>query len=474
MNKPELSKAGNNQQNVYELGIIVKIIQSIISTLDYEKILQIISDGMSELLGIESAAIYLLDNPEELLLSATTPPLGTDMPLYLRKAFLKDHPHIEEAVSERKPVFLPNTQTAKLSDAERKITEMRNLRSLLYLPFVQENTVLGILILGTCKESRKFSPKEIEFGQTLANQLSIAIQNSRFHTDLTNYKNNLEKIVAERTSELEAANEELKTINDELNERNNLVIKQKKEIEISLEALKAMQVKLIQSEKMASLGVLTAGIAHEINNPLNFMMGAYQGLNEFFKTNAPEHQQYVSVLLDGLKSGIERASAIVIGLNQFSRDNKTYNENCHINAIIDNCLVMLHHQFKNKIHIDKNYDKNNFTIKGNVGKLHQLFTNILLNSVQAIENHGNIQISTLRNADMVNITISDNGCGIEAANLPKVMDPFFTTKEPTKGTGLGLAIAYNIIKDHKGQIDINSIINKGTTVSINLPIFNKI
>jgi C4-dicarboxylate-specific signal transduction histidine kinase len=438
----------NSSQSIRELRIIIKIGQNLISTLDYNKVLQIISDGMSELLEIETAAIYTIEEKQELLLGATTPPLDPQMPYNFRKAIVADHPNIQKVIFTRKPLFIADTKTAQLSPSEKTVVEVRNLRSLLFLPFIQEDKILGVLILGTCNKSRTYTDHEIELGQMVANQLSIAIHNSRLLVDLENYKNNLEKLVAERTQEIEATNEELKT---------------------TLNNLKSLQVKLIQSEKMASLGVLTAGIAHEINNPLNFIMGAYQGLENFFNDTAPEHKDRVSVLLKSLETGVERASGIVQGLNQFSRNSETIQEDCYIHSIIDNCLLMLLNQFKDKIRIEKFYADDSIVVKGNVGRIHQVFTNVLTNSIQSIENKGLISITTLNNKDVVLISISDTGCGIKQEYLKKITDPFFTTKKPNEGTGLGLSIAYNIIQDHNGQLEFKSEIDKGTTVTITLP-----
>jgi len=459
----------NYSQSIRELSIIIKISQSINSTLDYEKVLQIISDGMSELLEIESAAIYLVEKEEELKLGATTPPLDPHVPDNLRKIILSDHPHIKKVISSCKALLLPDTKTSQLTEAEKKVVEMRQLRSLLYFPFIQEDFVLGVLILGTCNKSRTFTEHEMDLGQTVANQLSIAIQNTRLHADLKNHKDNLEKIVAERTQALKTAIEQLQTMNEELHVKNEIVLRQKEEIETNLNHLKTLQVKLIQSEKMAFLGVLTAGVAHEINNPLNFIMGAYQGLENFFNNTVPEHKENVSVLLNGLKTGVERASGIIQGLNQFSRDSDTYNEDCFLHSIIDNCLLMLHNKYEDKISIEKFYSKDNLIVKGNVGRLHQVFTNVIANSIQSIENKGMISIRTQKNKNKVLISISDTGCGIKKEHLEKITDPFFTTKGPNKGTGLGLAITYKIIQDHHGQLVFKSEIDKGTIVNITLP-----
>ncbi|MGE0078856.1 MAG: PocR ligand-binding domain-containing protein [Bacteroidales bacterium] len=300
-----------------------------------------------------------------------------------------------------------------------------------------------------------------------ANQLSEkAYQNYQ----LKIHKEHLELLVREKTQDLESVNEELKTINDELSTKNQIINSQNIELKSTLKHLKETQAQLLYADKMASLGILTAGVAHEINNPLNYIMGAYFGLENFFDNETPERKEEVAILLASLKEGVERAAAIVRGLNQFSRDSKNYDEQCHIHSIIDNCLAMLYNQYKHKIDIEKFYEKEDVIVKGNVGKLHQAFLNILTNSIQAIKDKGSISVSTTKNSSSLTILIADSGSGIKKEYLSKIMDPFFTTKDPGKGTGLGLSITYSIIQEHRGEIEFESEINKGTTVKITLPI----
>jgi signal transduction histidine kinase len=176
------------------------------------------------------------------------------------------------------------------------------------------------------------------------------------------------------------------------------------------------------------------------------------------------------MLLKSLKTGVDKAADIVKGLNQFSRDQDNFNEMCEIHSILDNCLLMLNSQLKDHIKIEKNYAEELPHCKGNVGKLHQAFINILTNAIQSINTNGKIKISTKKVKNFISIEIADTGCGISKENLQKIFDPFFTTKDPGKGTGLGLSITYTIIKMHNGQLDFTSDLNCGTIAKIVLPI----
>ncbi len=191
------------KKHTLEQNILLKVSQCISGTLDLETVLQIISDGVAQLLDIETAAIYLLEE-EELLLGATTPPLDPRMPESLRRAKLADHPHILEAVSTRLPVILPDTKLAILSPAEKEVFEIRQLRSLIYLPFKQEENVIGVLILGTIGQPRKFLDHEIDLCKTITNQLALGVQNARLLTGLKKYANELEDQITERKRAEEA------------------------------------------------------------------------------------------------------------------------------------------------------------------------------------------------------------------------------------------------------------------------------
>ncbi len=292
----------------------------------------------------------------------------------------------------------------------------------------------------------------------------------RLEEQLKDYNLKLEKLVRERTEELEAANEELSSTNEELVGKSDLIIKKNQELNEAIELIKNTQLQLIQTEKMASLGILTAGVAHEVNNPLNYLMGVYVGLENYFEEHGSNDAEKTGILLNSMQVGIERISNIVKGLNQFSRDNDSLEERCDIHAIIGNCLTMLHSQMKHKVELTKQFSDDTIIVEGNVGRLHQAFVNILSNSLHAIRGKGNIIIKSGIEGTKAVVEIIDDGVGIDKKHLPKITDPFFTTKAPGEGTGLGLSITQTIIQEHHGEIKFESEINKGTKVLLSFPL----
>ena len=279
------------------------------------------------------------------------------------------------------------------------------------------------------------------------------------------YRNHLKELVAQKTKELELANEELHATNDNL-------AQQKEELVAAVETLQTTQEQLVRSEKMASLGVLAAGVAHEINNPLNFIQGGVFGLENYFDEELNDHKENVKPLLHAINVGVERATGIVTSLNHYSTAQGSKMEECDIHKIIDSSLIMLHNKTKYKAEIKKDYTSANFILVGNEGQLHQVIVNLLLNAVQAINDKGIINIRTQINDHYLKLSIKDTGSGISKENLLKIFDPFFTTKEAGEGTGLGMSISLKIMEDHKGKIEYKSEINKGTEAKITLPLNN--
>lgn len=244
------------------------------------------------------------------------------------------------------------------------------------------------------------------------------------------------------------------------------IVDKNKKLGSSMSQLRDTTQKLIHSEKMASLGMLSAGVAHEINNPLNFIRGGLEILERDLKQAEGDCQE-VEGSFDVMKEGLARASVIVNSLSHFSRQTDEMNETCDLHAILDNVVVMLQYKLKYKGVLKKTYDKKSAIILGNEGRLHQAFLNFISNAEEAIDEDGKIELHTEVSEDGVDVLIKDSGVGIRKEYLDKISDPFFTTKPVGKGTGLGLAISYRIIEDHQGRVHVHSKPGKGTCFTIN-------
>ncbi|MEQ8626385.1 tetratricopeptide repeat protein [Ekhidna sp.] len=243
--------------------------------------------------------------------------------------------------------------------------------------------------------------------------------------------------------------------------------KKNKELQRNNEELKRTQKLLITSEKMASLGVLAAGVGHEINNPLNFIKNGIEALSKKLENNQDdEMKSYFKII----NEGVSRATNIVKSLSHFSRRGPGIDERCNIHEIIENCLLILHNKIRNRIQVQTYFTDQSAELKGNEGRLHQAMMNIIANAEQAITDEGTIKITTIRGKDFMEIWVEDDGEGIKEEHLLKISDPFFTTKAPGEGTGLGLFITFSIIEEHGGEIDVSSTMQEGTKFTIKLPL----
>lgn len=265
-------------------------------------------------------------------------------------------------------------------------------------------------------------------------------------------------------------------------------IKLKENTAMLQNALSELQKKeelLIQSEKMAALGVLTSGVAHEINNPVNFISNSISALEDRIKSIITEKKLPDSDMIDDfnklfltISSGIIKITKIVHSLRLYSKSDTDKMTETNFNDLIESALIVMNHRFTYRISVEKKYSSVP-SIKCQAGRISQVFINIVSNSIDAIEDsieagiikedQGKILITTEEKNGYIVTRISDNGIGIDKSILNKIFDPFFTTKTVGRGVGLGLSICQSIIKDHNGTIVAESTDKSGTTIIISLP-----
>lgn len=251
--------------------------------------------------------------------------------------------------------------------------------------------------------------------------------------------------------------------------------------------MKEAQAHLVQSEKMASLGQLVAGIAHEINTPIgsinsnnDILIRSVGKMREFFNCEQcpadvrenPDVVKLMRVLEEinhNNRIACDRIINIILSLKNFARLDEAERKRVNIHEGLDSSLVLVHHQLKNRIAVVKEYGTLP-EIECSPNQLNQVFMNLLVNAAQAMPGRGTLTIKTLHLGNEIQIKISDTGIGIPRENMRKIFDPGFTTKGVGVGTGLGLSICNKIIQDHRGRIAVESEVGRGTTFTITLPI----
>ncbi|MEO8304280.1 MAG: ATP-binding protein [Betaproteobacteria bacterium] len=346
----------------------------------------------------------------------------------------------------------------------------RRTHSAMCWPLRIRDRIIGAVAINRSFEQARYSLTDLDRGQVVTNLLALVIANHRMHVERES-----------RILELSTLNELMRRMNDQLEEA---------------------QDQLIQSEKLASIGQIAAGVAHEINNPIGYVLSNLGTLESYLSTVFGLLELYIDAersmsdppapldrartlrgavdfdylctdakaLMAESLEGVLRVKHIVQDLKDFSRgpvDEPFSKVNLH--EAIDRTLSIARNEVKYKANIETNYGTLP-EIECQPSRLHQVFLNLLVNAAQAIEVSGTIRISTGAAAGEVWIAFEDTGCGIPRDQLNRIFDPFFTTKPVGQGTGLGLSVSYSIVRRHGGRIDVESEVGRGTRFTVRLPI----
>lgn len=353
----------------------------------------------------------------------------------------------------------------------RTVDEEMGIKEVALTPLTRDNETIGVMIFASSREL------DDDLLMMLTAQMSQLIKEAEYIRTIEEHRNQLDEKVKERTRQLEEANRELKE----------------------------SQSIIVQQEKMASLGQLAAGVAHELNNPLGYIQSNLHSMRDYVK-DIKEYLKEIGAFLEAASQspdgavrekavrvkdageeldieglmediepltadcleGAERAKGIVLNLKNFSRPGETRPSLTDLNAGIESTISVVWNEIKYRAKLHKEYGDLP-VIKGYPQKLNQVIMNLLVNAAHSIEEKGDIWIRTRRNNGFVEIEVEDNGKGIKEEHLSRIFDPFFTTKPVGKGTGLGLSISYGIVKEHGGEILVESRYGKGSKFTVRLP-----
>lgn len=432
-----------------------------------EQVRHAILEHIVEGFGANSGTLALIEEDNQPL----TIVAGIDIPDYVIGSKIGRGSGILGLVAETGQALLLNGDIS--NDARFKVTVVRDQstrpRSAMCWPLKIEDRVIGALSINRKDASEPYTDVDLENGAVVVNLITVVIENTRLHRDQE-----------KRIAMLSKMNDEIRRVNKHLEDTQN---------------------QLLQSGKMASIGQLAAGVAHEINNPVGYinsnlgtlqkylkdvftMLDAYEQAESLLAAN-PETlaniralrdrfdiaflKEDVSALMSESQEGIARVKKIVRELKDFSHIDEAEWQWVNIHNGLDSTLNIVWNEIKYKAEVVKEYGSLP-DVECLPSQLNQVFMNMLVNAAHAIEERGTITLRSGAQGEEVWVEFSDTGKGISPENLNRIFDPFFTTKPVGKGTGLGLSLSYSIVQKHHGRIEVSSEVGKGTTFRIWLPV----
>jgi signal transduction histidine kinase len=345
------------------------------------------------------------------------------------------------------------------------------------VPLVSRERLVGVLTILSSRP-KAFGKDEVDLIVTLGSQVAKAIENASLYAGLEQSRTNveewnkeLEEKVEERTAELEEMKAELEVLNRELEER----------VEVRTNELQEMEARVVQSGRLAAVGEMAAGVAHELNNPLGGILGYVQYdlekiLGKDGSPLTPDEVDKLAKHLVSIEKASQRCRGIVQSLLTFSQASQSAYSEINLNDVLSEALRVTGRQLTARgIRLTSGLDTSELTVLGDPYQLRQVFANLILNARDAMTSGDALTVRSIRTEDADGTTsaeaiFEDTGCGIAEENLVRVFEPFFTTRPTGEGTGLGLSVSYGIIKDHGGQIEVASQVDKGTIFTVRLPL----
>ncbi len=462
------------EERAYRLDLVNQFGMAVTATLQFDDLIRLANDTLSRLFHCAVQLWLQQEKTRKLVRHGTSGPGGEGVVALARQALEGGGP---SCVNQGVPMMVA--------------------------PLAVRNHPIGVMGVSRGAGESPFDPDDFEIYKALVSFLAIAMENARLTRDLKRSKETVEEYsltlevkVRERTLELEQRHSELQAAHARL-------VQTTANLEQSNRQLRETRDRLISQEKMASLGVVAAGVAHEINNPIGFVNSNLETLREYFGELTPLLrvcraalevgasgqdpqrvladlrraaepidldflQEDIPKLLEESRQGIARVSNIVFDLRVFSRQDNWEMGEANVNNALESALTIGWNQLKYKAEVRKELGELPM-IQCVASRLAQVFLNLLVNAAQAIPEKGVVRLRTRGLKDRVRVMVADTGVGIPPEIRKRILDPFFTTKQPGEGTGLGLSLAYEIVQRHGGTLKVRSLPGKGTCMVVDLP-----